>query len=113
MHIPVADRPLSEPEVRAVRERLVSMHAHLDEQMDRATTALDLLRTTSDVADPDVQPPLMSALRLLDGAEREASDVIDALTRLADGRYGRCDDCGAQIPVEVLLDRPLTRTCPR
>lgn len=113
MHIPVADRPLSEQEVRAVRERLVSMHAHLDEQMGRATAALDLLRTTSDVADPDVQPPLMSALRLLDGAEREASDVFDALTRLADGRYGRCDDCGAQIPVEVLLDRPLTRTCPR
>lgn len=113
MHIPVADRPLSEPEVRAVRERLVSMHAHLDEQMDRATTALDQLRTTSDVADPAVQPPLMSALRLLDVAEREASDVIDALTRLADGRYGRCEACGSQIPVEVLLDRPLTRTCSR
>ena len=113
MHVPVADRPLTQPELDAVRSRLVDQQALLDDQMDRATAALDQLRETSDVSDPAVQQPLMSALRLLDAAERESAEVLEALTRLADGRYGRCDGCGAQIPVEVLLAQPLARTCGR
>ena len=39
--------------------------------------------------------------------------VADALVRLADGRLGRCERCGSGIDDELVLARPLTRTCRR
>jgi RNA polymerase-binding transcription factor DksA len=48
---------------------------------------------------------------LIQQAERHLVDVRDALERLASGRYGVCERCGAAIPVERLEARPVARTC--
>jgi DnaK suppressor protein len=37
--------------------------------------------------------------------------IDDALTRLADGRYGRCDDCGQDIPEPRLRAVPFAFRC--
>jgi RNA polymerase-binding transcription factor DksA len=46
-------------------------------------------------------------------ARRKLEDVEEALGRLAAGRYGRCEQCGAGIPAGLLALIPETRYCPR
>ena len=41
----------------------------------------------------------------------ELAAVADALRRLAAGSYGRCDDCGAEVPFERLRLEPWARRC--
>jgi RNA polymerase-binding transcription factor DksA len=52
-------------------------------------------------------------LRRAVGARRKLEDVEEALGRLAAGRYGRCEQCGAGIPAGLLALIPETRYCPR
>ena len=44
-------------------------------------------------------------------ARRELADVEDALSRLAAGNFGACEQCGAQIPAGLLASAPETRYC--
>jgi DnaK suppressor protein len=47
-------------------------------------------------------------------ASRQAlADVSDALRRMAEGTYGSCEACQADIPVERLAIRPHARYCVR
>jgi DnaK suppressor protein len=48
---------------------------------------------------------------LLDQARRRLADVDDALDRIAQGRYGRCENCGQPIATARLAARPAARTC--
>jgi RNA polymerase-binding protein DksA len=43
----------------------------------------------------------------------ELRDIDDALTRMADGTYGTCIDCGEEIPFERLQAEPTARRCIR
>jgi len=49
----------------------------------------------------------LSVSRLTERARR----LRDALTRLEDGEYGVCSNCGASIPPKRLLALPDTTTC--
>lgn len=51
-------------------------------------------------------------LRRTVGARRKLADAEDALGRLAAGKFGWCEQCGAAIPAEVLTVIPETRYCP-
>ena len=100
------DQALSRLHVRLSMQQL-----ELEEQMRTAIAQLQSLRDGSDLVDPDVQGPLMSALRSLDESERAAIDVADALARVRSGAYGVCVRCGAAIAVEQLELRPTARYC--
>jgi RNA polymerase-binding transcription factor DksA len=52
-------------------------------------------------------------LRRAVAVRRKLEDVEEALGRLAAGRYGRCEQCGSQIPAGLLALIPETRYCPR
>ena len=69
------------------------------------------------VADGTVDEPgqreTQALLSLAVGARRKLEDVEEALGRLAAGRYGRCEQCGAGIPAGLLALIPETRYCPR
>jgi RNA polymerase-binding transcription factor DksA len=39
------------------------------------------------------------------------SDTEEALARLSAGSYGRCEQCGAEIPVAELAAEPEARYC--
>ncbi len=50
-------------------------------------------------------------LREATAARRALFDTEEALARLSDGRYGRCEQCSAPIPTAALLAEPETRYC--
>jgi RNA polymerase-binding transcription factor DksA len=52
-------------------------------------------------------------LRRTVAARRKLADVEEALARLASGGFGRCEQCRAAIPDELLTVVPETRYCPR
>ena len=48
---------------------------------------------------------------ILDNVDEQLRDVDDALRRLDDGSYGRCEICGKDIGDERLRARPEARFC--
>lgn len=51
-------------------------------------------------------------LRRAVAARRQLADTEEALGRLSSGRFGRCEQCGSQIPGDLLLTVPEARYCP-
>ena len=58
-------------------------------------------------------PELERLQRQTVAARRALADIDDALARLSAGRYGYCEQCGADIPVARLATTPEARYCPR
>ena len=52
-------------------------------------------------------------LRLAVEARQRLADTEDALSRLAAGGFGRCEQCGAPIPDALLTAAPESRYCVR
>lgn len=66
-------------------------------------------------ASPDLAafPEAQALLRRTVTARRKLADVEEALSRLAAGAFGRCEQCGAQIPDGLLAITPEIRYCAR
>ncbi|SRR3989339_1891864 len=43
--------------------------------------------------------------------EKKLQDVLEALERMENGTYGKCENCEKDIPVERLHANPSARTC--
>ncbi len=52
-----------------------------------------------------------TALRLASGESRMLSAVSEALSRIEEGTYGKCCDCGKDIPVKRLEVFPAAKRC--
>lgn len=52
-----------------------------------------------------------SVLRIRDRERKLIFKIQDALTRLEDGEYGICEECGESIGIERLKARPVTTLC--
>src|SRR5207249_2757916 len=50
-------------------------------------------------------------LRIRDRERKLISKIDEALGRIEDGSYGKCEDCGADIGLERLKARPVTTLC--
>lgn len=51
-------------------------------------------------------------LRRTVAARRKLADIEEALTRLASGNFGHCEQCRSPLPPELLTAIPETRYCP-
>ena len=51
------------------------------------------------------------ALSLIEQLQAHRRDVLDALTKIERGVYGKCERCGQSIPAERLEARPTARLC--
>jgi DnaK suppressor protein len=79
------------------------LEAQFQEQTDRLIRLTSRYRYSQD-----------EALAALIGSTRlSLADTAHALRRIAEGRYGTCEHCGAGIPRWLLLDQPQASLCPR
>ncbi len=91
-------------------DRLDVLRTTLEQQYDRHTE--ELTRLTVNRVDPERDGLDRATVPTLIASTRQAlSDTAEALRRMAEGRYGTCERCRADIPVERLEILPHTRYC--
>lgn len=109
-HLTAGQHALLEAELqqrqRALRGQL-NDHLHGQTQAERAA---ERLAQDGDDA-PQRAPELAMAAALTDREQRELDAVDAALQRLAGNAYGRCSDCGADIPFDRLKVEPWATRC--
>lgn len=103
-----------------LQELLAAERAHTLDQiaiLERGFASIvesTALSATDDEHDPEgvtigFERGQLSAV--LDSTRRHLSDIDQALVRLGEGSYGRCERCGAPIAHGRLLARPAARRC--
>jgi DnaK suppressor protein len=106
---PVALGELLATERTATIAAIIALTRDYDGIVDAATDV-----ATDDEHDPEgatIAFERAQVTGLLERARRRLADIDDALDRIAQGRYGRCEDCGQPISTARLAARPAARTC--
>jgi len=108
-------RPASEPAARLAAERAVAAEraAALAAQVD-ALAEQQALTTHDDEHDPEgvtIGFERAQILGLLAGAREEIAALDRATSRLRATTYGRCLNCGSEIPDARLEALPAAETC--
>jgi len=108
------------PAARAPRWRSLledRWQARLQEVTELSVAYHDAAAAPALSADGDEAQPAKRRLRRLlrqaVTARRALADTEDALTRLANGRYGRCEHCATALPPGMLALEPEIRYCER
>ena len=93
--------------VAAALENLHEDHAGTlsDEAGEEAAFDNHLADTATETYDRELD------YSLEENSEHVLSDIDAALTRIEDGTYGTCTNCGKQIPAERLEARPYATLC--
>jgi RNA polymerase-binding transcription factor len=99
------------PVWRALLE--VQWRARLQEVTELSLAYHEAAAVTAAPAGPPGERKLRTLLRRAIVARRALADTDEALSRLASGRYGLCEGCGAAIPAWLLTGTPDARFCPR
>jgi RNA polymerase-binding protein DksA len=76
-----------------------------EESGNLSNTPLHLADLASDNFEQEI------AIRLLETEEQRLEEVAAALERIANGAFGRCDECHREISKERLRAIPYTRLC--
>jgi DnaK suppressor protein len=113
---PVLPAPPTPPSPAA----LPAWHSLLEERWQQRLSALtELSLAYHDAAESCGHPAaaaetgrLQKLLREATAARRALGETEDCLARLADGSFGRCEQCSGSIPTAELLAEPETRYCP-
>ena len=92
-------------------------HSLLEERwQQRLSTLTELSLAYHNAAESCGHPAAENArlqrlLREATAARRALGETEDALARLSDGSFGRCEQCSRPIPAAELLAEPETRYC--
>ena len=95
--------------LRELTELSLAYHVAIAAAPDRAGPGAGSGSGAGRAAEPEAQALLRRAVT----ARRKLADVEEALARLAAGEFGRCEQCGAQIPDGLLATAPEIRYCAR
>jgi RNA polymerase-binding protein DksA len=110
--------PLTTPQAEQLKKQLRQQKATLWEdiraELERSGNQkfADLAGEVRDPGEESVAAMLVDIdAAIVDRQVREIRDIEDALARIADGVYGACIDCGADIGVERLQAYPTAPRC--
>ena len=95
------------------KQRILSeIRKHLDAETEtEVRIGFELYQDNADKSVGELEKHISSQLT---GVRSEMLDLIDdAFTRLREGTYGLCDDCGNEIPIERLRVLPFVSRCVR
>jgi DnaK suppressor protein len=81
----------------------------LDPRDDDLRSEREDLLDTGDVASQEVTQSFK--IRLREREEKLLKKIDLALSRVDDGTFGVCDDCGESIEIKRLVARPVTTLC--
>jgi DnaK suppressor protein len=91
-------------------EKMNDLLAEADRTVDVMTDA-----KAENFPDPTDRASLESnrnfTLRIRDRERKLIGKIKEALARIDDGSYGKCEDCGENIGIERLKARPVTTLC--
>jgi serine phosphatase RsbU (regulator of sigma subunit)/RNA polymerase-binding transcription factor DksA len=90
--------------------RLHTVQRTLRDQAERHADELARLTAYGTTAERDGMDP-QTVAALVDSTRDALADTTQALKRIADGTYGRCERCDVDIPVERLEILPHARFC--
>jgi RNA polymerase-binding transcription factor DksA len=94
----------------SIDSRLDSLRSALQAQAERHTE--ELTQLTQHGGDPERNGlDRQTIAALADSARQGLAETTEALKRMAEGTYGRCQHCGGQIPVARLEILPHARFC--
>jgi RNA polymerase-binding protein DksA len=100
---------------RSLEKRYESLLEEVRDELERSENQqyVELLgRTPADSGDESVADALADLnLGLIDRHIRELRDIEAARTRIGDGSFGSCIDCGAEIGFERLVAYPTAKRC--
>lgn len=104
---------MDQKDVEFFRKLLTQM---LEEAQQKGDSTLEEMTDSNEVfADPADRATAESdrsfTLRIRDRERRLIRKIQAALTRIDDGTYGVCEECGEEISVARLKARPVTRLC--
>ena len=104
---------VNQRQLKAFRILLMDRRQELLDEADRTvsgmTTTADNFPDPTDRALLEGNRNLM--LRIRDRERKLLSKIDEAIERIEDGTYGKCESCGGAIGVERLKARPVTTLC--
>jgi RNA polymerase-binding transcription factor DksA len=92
-----------------IRAGFAAEHLHDESEDDSMSELSHLAQHSADVATETFERE--KDFSILEQVEAELADVERALRRIDDGRYGKCEACGAEIGDDRLEAMPATRFC--
>ena len=93
------------------------LHEKLDELLREADRTVDGMTDAKaeNFPDPTDRASLESnrnfVLRIRDRERKLIGKIKEALVRIDEGTYGKCEECGERIGIERLKARPVTTLC--
>jgi len=104
---------MDEKQLQEFRAQLEAMKQDIYSDVEQTLTEMNA--QSGNIPDPNDRATVESdrsfELRLR-GRERRLMDKIDeALTRIDEGTYGICDECGEEIGIKRLEARPVAKYC--
>ena len=96
---------------RALETELASLDKQLRDYGTEPGESIDVESDEGFADSAQATAERSSLLGMVGQLQATRKEVVDALARIEGGTYGRCENCGREIPFERLEALPSTRFC--
>jgi DnaK suppressor protein len=106
--------------ITELKEKLLQEKTRIEEELGRIAKptqdATEYITTFEDIGEGEDEnatevKDYTDNLALETTLEKQLKDVLEALERINSNTYGKCENCGTEIPLERLQVFPSAKTC--